>query len=149
MSLTSMAVEQLMRWQFHVDSPPNLTEAILPEEIMSAELTKEAWDAELLAYKSRHRLPDHLTDEQAQKHFASLVTSALKSLVSRYANHVRKKNKQAPVHIRVPDVITTWISEKVSAVDDFSGHFGSRTYQSIANELLGELRDFEDHFRNS
>lgn len=113
---------------------------------MNPNLTQEAWDAELANHRNRGIVPKDLTPEQAKQQAAGFVTLVLTSLCKSYANQVRKKANQAPIRIRIPEEISRWISDKVEDVDDFSGNMGSKTYQTLANKLLAELRAFEHDF---
>lgn len=109
-------------------------------------LSQEAWDAALEQHENRYRIPERLTDEQAVQHFSSIGSAALTSLVGRYANKARAKQNLPPIRVNIPKDIAKWIESKIQSLDTVSGHLGSKSYQSIANLMLTELREIEHTF---
>lgn len=110
------------------------------------DLSQEAWDAALEQHQNRYRIPERLTEQQAIEHFSAIGRMALTSLVSRYANKAREKQKLAPIRVKIPQSLTNWIESQIESLDSVSGHLGSRTYSSIANSMLSELRAIEHTF---
>lgn len=111
------------------------------------QVTQEEWDAAEEDFKSRYRIPERITDEQARELFAKIARSALYSVTFRYANHHRYQRGYEPLRQPpLPRSLTEWIDDRISAVDDHMGRPGADYYQRMVNGLLTHLRSAEHHF---
>lgn len=111
-------------------------------------LTQEMWDNAKKEYENRNRIPSNLTPEQAKAQFYAIARSALLGATVSYGNHIRKKDKLPPVTVRTPPDLAKWIEEQLANLDKSTGNYGIRSYHTIANAMLANLRDAENWFRN-
>lgn len=109
-------------------------------------LSHETWEAA----KTHHFVRGPLTQEEAGEQAYKVVRMAMFGFAKSYGNRIRKKENKPPIPaaVHLPVAVSNWIESQLEAVDSFSGHMGAKTYQTLANAFLAQLRAAEQHFLN-
>lgn len=114
------------------------------------DLSQQVWDEAYEQHRrSFHVVPKPLTPEQASALFAKAVRTSALSLLYMYANSVR--SQQGLCKIRQPPLpagLQQWIDRQITAADAAFHNPGAQAFQSIANDLLSQLRAVEHLFIN-
>lgn len=50
------------------------------------------------------------------------------------------------MRVKIPQSVQDWLSEQIDSIDAATGRVGSRSYRSLANGLLNQMRGLEHHF---
>jgi hypothetical protein len=109
------------------------------------DLSREQWQREMEEHRRNPRRP--ASQEDDERATAQIATKVLLALSIRYGkSYLKKQGKEVHGPIIVPRQIEDWIQHQVRQADSFLGHPGTRTYQSIADNLYYVLSKAEHLF---